>query len=46
LANLDQVDIGVAHAAAPFPSVIVPRLGKKERPLAYPEWAIAGILEI
>ena len=30
LADLDEVPVGIAHVATPFPAVIVLRLGKKE----------------
>lgn len=31
LADLDKVAVGITHVAAPLPTVIVERLGKKER---------------
>ena len=31
LADLDKVAVGITHEAAPLPTVIVERLGKKER---------------
>jgi hypothetical protein len=31
LADLDKVAVGITHVAAPLPTVIVQRLGKKER---------------
>jgi hypothetical protein len=36
LADLDEVAVGITHVAAPFPAVIVHRLGKKERSLVAP----------
>ena len=31
LADLDEVAVGIAHVAAPFPTVVVERLGEEER---------------
>ena len=36
LAELNEVAVGIAHVAAPFPAVIVQRLGKKERSFVAP----------
>src|SRR5215469_2690948 len=36
LADLDEIPIGITHVAAPFPPVIVERLGKKRRAFVAP----------
>ena len=36
LADLDEVAVGIAHVATPFPTVIVERLGEEERSFGAP----------
>ena len=36
LANLDEVAVGIAHITAPFPTVIIKRLGEEDGALGAP----------
>src|SRR3989442_15253726 len=39
LADLDEVAVGIAHVATPFPTVVVERLGEEERSFGAPLFA-------